>query len=443
MQASLGRQRSNRTTSRRIAIVKNTMSILAVCLALTFGSYGFAKQPAPAGTLIIIGGALRFDNTDVWNRIVEQAAAAREHTVSTSKPGEDYRPRIAVFPTASGDPEQSGRITAEALNSYGADAFVVPVALSKMEMDARDAVVDPKLIEQVTRADGVYFTGGQQARIVEALRTPEGADTPMLQAVWAVYNRGGVVAGTSAGAAVMSRIMYRDAKHVLPTLQQGVTMGREVDYGLGFLDPSWFVEQHTLVRGRFARALVAMQAHGIQFGVGIDENTAIVVKDDQMEVVGYKGAIVMDLSEAKEDPQVKGFNVQNVKLTYLDHGDKLKLDTREVTPSQKKQEGTKLDPNSPEYRPTDDEHIFSADILGNATAVDMMWKLLGNRDGEALGLAFDAEQALAESTPGFEFRFYRGDDTIGWSTYARGDETYTVSNVHLDIRPVNIGPLYK
>ena len=419
------------------------MSILAVLVTLAVGSNGFAKQPSPAGTLIIIGGALRFDNSDVWNRIVEDAATASEHVVSTTAADAKHRPRIAVFPTASGDPERSGRITADTLNDYGADAFVVPVASHKLGSNASKAVVDPELIEQVKHADGVYFTGGQQARIIQALRAEDGTDTPMLEAVRAVYQRGGVVAGTSAGAAVMSRIMYRDAKHVLPTMQQGVTMGREVDHGLGFLDPSWFVEQHTLVRGRFARALVAMKANEIMFGVGVDENTAIVVKDEQMEVVGYKGAIVMDLSESKVDPEVKGFNIQNAKLTYLDHGDKLHLHTREVVPSLKKQEGTKLDPKSPEYRPTGNDRIFSADILGNTTAVDLMCKLLGNREGVAMGLAFDARQAMEGPTSGFEFRFYRGDDTVGWCSYGRGDETYTVSNVHLDIRPVQIGPLYK
>ena len=72
--------------------------------------------------------------------------------------------------------------------------------------------------------------------------------------MWDVYRRGGVVVGTSAGAAVMSHIMYRDARNVLETLNKGVSMGHEIAYGLGFLDATWFVEQHSLTRGRFARA---------------------------------------------------------------------------------------------------------------------------------------------------------------------------------------------
>lgn len=424
--------------------MKLTLPLLAALLVIA-SSQAFAQQSTPAGTLVIIGGALRFDNSDVWTRIVRHAAEAKTHPVSTAaSTANEYRPKIAVFPTASGDPERAGQVTVEALTNYGADAFVVPLAQSKMGMDPRTAVNDPALIERVKNADGVYFTGGSQARITQALRTESGDDTPLLQAVWDVYRRGGVVAGTSAGAAIMSRIMYRDAKRVLPTMQHGVTMGKEVDQGLGFLDPAWFVEQHTLVRGRFARALVAMSANDIKFGVGVDENTAVVVKNDDMEVVGRTGAIVMDISEAEKDPTIKGFNVKNVKLTYLDSGDRLHLRTREVIPSPLKQEGDKLDPQAPDFVPEEDEKIFSSDILGNAVAVDVMCKVMKNRHGEALGLAFDGLAAQQGPAQGFEFRFYRGDDTIGWCCSKRGDECYTVRNMRLDIRPIEIaGPLYK
>jgi cyanophycinase len=406
-------------------------------------SNAFAKQPSPAGTLIIIGGALRFDNAEVWSRVVKSAAEAQTQPVSTDA-ATAYRPKIAVFPTASGDPERAGRITCEALENYGADPFVVPLALTKLEMDPLAAVKDPVLVEQVRNADGIYFTGGNQARITKALRAEDGSDTPMLEAVWDVYRRGGVVAGTSAGAAIMSRIMYRDAKKVLPTMQNGVTMGKEVDQGLGFLDHSWFVEQHTLVRGRFARALVAMKANDIKFGVGVDENTAIVVKNDHMEVVGHTGVIVMDISDAVGDPEVKGFNVKNVRLTYLDHGDKMQLSTREVVPSEKKQSGDKLDPQAADFSPEDDDKLFTNDILGNTVAVDLMQKMMKNRNSEALGLAFDGSAVQQGPTQGFEFRFYRAEDTIGWCCSTRGDECYTVRNIHLDIRPIELtGPLYK
>ena len=84
------------------------------------------------------------------------------------------------------------------------------------------------------------------------------------------------------------------------------------------------------------------------------------------------------------------------------------------------------------------------DILGNTTLVDVLWRLIDSREGEALGLAFDAEEARRGPTTGFEFRFYRAADSRGWFSSASGASAYTVANIRLDVRPVEIaGPLYK
>ena len=229
------------------------------------------------GSLVIIGGGLQYTQNDVWSRIVELAG------------GEGAK--IAVFPTASSDPAANGSRTIEALRAAGGDAFLVPVRLNGGEVDYRKAVTDPELIDAVKTAGGVYFVGGSQERITQALGSSEGNRTPMLDAIWDLYHRGGVVAGSSAGAAVMSRTMYRYSRGVLATLEDGVQMGRELAPGLGFLHPDWFVEQHCLARGRFGRALVAMQTMGLKYGVGVDENTAVVVRNGRdMSVIGAKGA---------------------------------------------------------------------------------------------------------------------------------------------------------
>ena len=157
--------------------------------------------------------------------------------------------KIAVFPTASINPLRSAARASEALQAAGGYPFMVPVALEKIDIDYHKAVEDPALVSQVREAGAVFFTGGEQSRIMQALVGSDGKNTPMLDAVWDVYRRGGAIVGTSAGAAVMSHIMYRDARNVLDTLQKGVSMGNEIANGLGFLDPGWFVEQHSLARG--------------------------------------------------------------------------------------------------------------------------------------------------------------------------------------------------
>jgi cyanophycinase len=331
-----------------------------------------------------------------------------------------------------------------ALNKSGADAFLVPVAWRKIPVTPQAAVADPELVAQVKEATGVFLIGGEQDRIVKALYTPEGQPTLMLDAIRDVYKKGGVIAGTSAGAAVMSRVMFRDAGSVLNTLLRGVRFGKEIDRGLGFLDPEWFVDQHCLVRGRFARALVAMSDQGFKFGLGVDENSAVIVTNEKdLKVIGYKGALVFDLSRAERDPTIEQFNLKNVRLSYLDRGDRYDLKTRKITPSDEKLEDDKLDPQSPTFRPTLRRPLFYNDILANTVVVDLMGLLMESVQGEAIGLAFDGVAAMQQPVDGFEFKFIRDAESFAWFTEQFGGDDYTIKDIRLDIRPIRVsGPLY-
>jgi cyanophycinase len=382
------------------------------------------------GSLVIIGGSERFNHREYWDEIVELAGG----------PGS----RIAVFPTASGDPVKKGNWVISALNKSGADAFLVPVAWKLFNKTPQEAVSDPDHVAQVLAATGIFLIGGEQDKIVKALFTADGKHTPMLDAIWEVYRKGGVIAGTSAGAAVMSRIMYRDAESVLDTMLKGVRWGKEIDRGLGFIHEDWFVDQHLFVRGRFARTLVAMQNQGFKYGIGVDENSAIIVTNGKdVRVIGHKGALVMDLSRAEHDPSLGRFNLKNARLTYLDRGDRFDLKTLEVTPSQEKLDDEKLDPKSPDYRPALRRPLFSNDILGNTTVIDLMGTLMESVSPVATGLAFDGHAAKKEPVDGFEFKFTRDDESVAWYTELFGGDDYTIVNIRLDIRPIRIaGPLY-
>ncbi len=398
--------------------------------ALLLTALATTARAEDTGSLVIVGGAARYSDGDIWNRVVQLAGGQGA--------------KIAVFPTASSDPLKNGSRSVDALSKAGADAFLIPLWVNQAEVDYKQLVADPALVDRVKQCRGVYFIGGSQERITQALGSGLSDRTPLLEAIWQVYRNGGVVAGSSAGAAVMSRMMFRDARSVLGTLQHGVELGKEVGPGLGFLDSRWFVEQHCLVRGRFGRSLVAMHTLGIQYGVGVDENTAVVVeRGHTMSVIGYKGAIVMDLSQATADPAIKGFNLKNARLTYLDKGDAYDLQTLQLTPAAEKRSDQTIDPNSESFKPSRDDSLVTSDILGNETLPDLMSKLIDNKRPEAIGLAFDAAEARNGPTTGFEFRFYRAADSMGWYTPVSGASAYTVANIHLDIRPIQIaGPLY-
>ena len=401
---------------------RSALRLLLAVLLLASAPWCVASDAAqPKGSLVIIGGNLRPGNAPVWERIIKLAGGRGA--------------RIAVFASASGTPERSGKFLVERLNSYGAKAFFVPVAVKLSGSNYQAAADDRGLAEAVRNANGAFFAGGDQSRITRALRHEEGTKTRVLDALWDMYRRGGVIAGSSAGAAIMSSTMFGKPRAVLATLKLGVAEGEEITDGLGFVGDDVFIDQHLLVRGRFARMLPAMLKKGYKLGLGIDEDTAMVVLPNRdVEVVGYKGALVLDLSNATVHEGA--FNVTNVRVSYLDNGDHFNILTHECTPSDDKADN-KLDPSRPYYR----EPLFTADILGNSTVVDLMSKLIDSDQSDAIGITLGSPSGVQPDL-GFEFRFTRTDESVGYQSSSM--ESYSIYNVRLDIRPILIRrPLYQ
>jgi cyanophycinase len=394
---------------------------IRVVLVLMLFACAGSQAVEARGSLVIIGGALRPDNAAVWERIVQLAGGRGA--------------RIAVFASASATPEKTGQNLVARLKKYGADAFFVPVAVKLEGLDYHAAADDPHLAAVVRSAGGAFFAGGDQSRITRALRHPDGSNSAVLDALWQMYRGGGVIAGTSAGAAIMSSTMFGEPKPVLATLKLGVVDGQEITPGLGFIGDDVFIDQHLLVRGRFARMLPAMLKKGYKLGLGIDENTAMVVGPQRdVEVIGYKGALLIDLSNASA--QEGEFNISNVRLSYLDSGDRFNIASRAFAPAPDKADG-KLDPAKPYYR----EPLFTADILGNSTVVDLMGKLIDSDQPDAVGVTFGSPNGVQPEL-GFEFRFSRTGESIGYQSAAT--DAYSVYNVRLDIRPIQIRrPLYQ
>ncbi|MEN9544229.1 MAG: hypothetical protein RLZZ598_1062 [Pseudomonadota bacterium] len=421
---------------------RDAFRLAAGALGSGLGAGVFAQDstaPArPSGIAVPIGGALKFDNAEVWTRLVHLSGG----------PGA----RWLVLPTASDSPQHAGQRIAQTLEMAGAKATVLPVSPRWPGTDVTRAVRDPALVAAVAQANGVYFAGGAQERIVDVLQ-PGGQSTPLLDAIRALKARGGVVAGSSAGAAVMSRTMFRDAQDSLAVLKFGARMGKEIDRGLGFVGDDLFIDQHFLKRGRIGRLLPVMWQEGFKLGLGIEENSGAIVRGSQIEAIGAKGALLVDLRSATHDASLGAFNLQGVRLTYLDRGDRHDLATGITTPSEAKQREAVIDPNSAAFKPYFPRAPFYGDILGDNTIVGAMSNLIDNRESEAFGLAYDgralrpgapAQPPEARATLGFEFRLYRGPDSHGWYTGAFGGDDYTTINLYLDVTPVEMAkPLFR
>ena len=386
-----------------------------------------AVEPEPAikGYAVAIGGGLKADNDEVWGRIVQLAGGKGA--------------RFVVFGTASGDPEATAKQAVDQLHKRGAVAEALPVAPAFTWVDLNKVVRDPALIAKVRAAKGVFFTGGLQESIVDVL-APGGEVTPMLEAIWDVYRKGGVVAGTSAGAAIMSKVMFRDAPNVINILKGRWADGKQVDNGLGFVGPDLFVDQHFLKRGRFGRMVPLMWAKGYKMGLGVDENTAAVVRGHEVEIVGDAGALLVDLNDAESDSTQSAFNIRGARISYLEHGDRFHVKTRLVTPAAFKLRGQLLDSSAPDFKPYHLEDRFQLDMLGDQAIANAMRFLIDSNRESVSGLSFEVipkpGDELAEL--GFLFRLSKGPGSLGWSTDEFGGEEYTVVNIRLDITPVRL-----
>jgi len=387
-------------------------------------------SPSQAGTVVVIGGALRTDSDAVWQRIVDEAGGAGAP--------------IAVFPTAAHEPVRIAAQIVAALNRCGACAEAVPLAPHLEGVDLAATLNDAALIARVAACRAVFFSGGAQEYLVDTLQ-PGGQPTAMLDAIRAVFAAGGVIAGTSAGAAVMSRLMFRDAMDNLAVLRGQWRAGLEYDRGFGFVLPELLVDQHFLKRGRIGRMLPALQALGCRFGLGVDENAAVVIKGTRLEVIGGSGAVLVDLGEATRDVELPAFNLRGARLAYLDQGDRHDLASGETLPAAHKLREPRIEPAAPGFLPRQRPERYFLDILGDGCIRQALAQLLDGPAAEVRGLAYRANPGPCDPLPdiGFEFRLRRGPGTVGWCSALLGSEDYTVLGARLDVVPVRVAhPLF-
>lgn len=197
--------------------------------------------------------------------------------------------------------------------------------LSHLDVVHRREGIDHKALDAVKDAKGIFFTGGDQLKI-----TSELGGTQVLEAIIDVFNKGGVIAGTSAGASVMSETMMiagqADASFRIGT---GLSMAP----GLG-LTSCVIIDQHFAERGRIGRLLGATALNPRNMGIGIDENTAIVFDDQRFfRVIGSGAVYVLDAHEAHGNNISEGetntpLSIFDVKMHVLVKGDSFDIKKR-------------------------------------------------------------------------------------------------------------------
>ena len=303
---------------------------------------------------------------------------------------------------------------------------------------ARAAAADPENVAKIRAATGVFFTGGAQERYADVLN-PGNVASPVLQAVRELQARGGVVSGGRAGAAFMSRDMFRDAQSSLLVLKGLMREGKEIERGLGFVGDELFIDQHFLKRGRVGRMLGVMLAKGYKIGLGVDENTGAIIRGNDVEIVGATGALLIDLREASMEPGP--VNVRNVRVSYLDNGDHFDLATGQAQVLPAKAKHGELKYRQPGFV-SDFENPRQAytDMLGENAILRALSQLVDGPADHVIGIAFDLLPMANDPAPdlGFEFVLRRDERTHGWDSAGIDGKDYSVFNARLDVRPVRM-----
>ena len=195
--------------------------------------------------------------------------------------------------------------------------------LTELYIGDRAEARDEDTLRDLEKADGVFFSGGDQLRIHRQI-----GGTPVEKLVREIHRRGGVVAGTSAGAAAMGDLMLVDGASGESNRIGDVSM----EPGLGLLHGA-IVDQHFAQRGRIGRLLGALAMHPEMLGIGIDEDTAIVVSGDSFRVVGSGAVYVVDGqgvtgTNLESDRKDRMLSMVDVRLHVLSHGERFDLAAR-------------------------------------------------------------------------------------------------------------------
>lgn len=273
---------------------------LALALACTVLTAGDATI-SPKGTLIIVGGG------GMPRAILDsflQAAGGKGGVVG-------------IIPTSTSDPDG-------ALKEWRDDLERAGLAFVPLDVRTREDASRPDLLERARPCTGFWFSGGDQNRVGDMI-----VGTPLQALVLARYRAGAAVGGTSAGAAIMSKIMLtgddRNGKEALTEFGPGAYRTRE---GMGFLPAGIIVDQHFLRRSRENRLFSVLMEHPDHLGLGIDEATAVVVKEGVARVLGERSVMVFDPTGMT----VRGAGFRNLRIHVLRAGEALDLATRQVLP---------------------------------------------------------------------------------------------------------------
>jgi len=280
-----------------------------------------------SGTLLIVGGGTNASADEIFSTLIEKAGGPES--------------KIAFIVTASGeDPDETFRSYEEDLYRLGlkqGNCLLVPIYAQhcKDERGYNAMTGDCEgLCDYLDGVTGVWFTGGDQYFTWQCLVRKDGSDTALLARLRKLYEDGGVIGGSSAGAAIMSRVMIANGtnrslfwKDTVFGYDDYDAIAEEDDpcaqliiaQGLGFY-PHGIVDQHFNTRPRLLRSIETCMVNpeGVRISFAVSEDTAMVYHDGKFSVIGSAGVYVIDCRKAV---RISAGNYKGVVLHAVHRGE--------------------------------------------------------------------------------------------------------------------------
>lgn len=275
----------------------------SLAISFLFCSENFSAEK---GKLVIVGGV---QVKSIVKKFVELAGGSKS--------------KIVIIPNAGSRPVESSLEQVNEFAEFGANSDYLLFTKETADADSN--------LKKLDDATAVFFLGGDQSDL-----TRDMLGTQLLNKIFDLYKKGGLVGGSSAGAAVMSEVMItgnelvnKDSSRSFVTIEKG---NIETKPGFGFLK-TVIIDQHFLKRKRHNRTISALIEHPHLIGVAIDESTAIIVNpDDTFEVIGNNQVLVYDATSSQNvrEDNTGNLGITNMKLHVLINGDKYDLKTKQV-----------------------------------------------------------------------------------------------------------------
>ncbi len=228
------------------------------------------------------------------------------------------RARVVVMTVATDEPASAAAEYRDAFRRLGVDD------VKAVDVSSRADTLKEDSLEAVKHATGLFFTGGDQLHITSLV-----GGTEMQALIHRRYERGLVIGGTSAGAAMMSNSMILGGAPDESPKVGAVEMGPGMDLLIGAV-----IDTHFSQRGRYGRLLTAVAHYPQDLGLGIDEKTAMIVNRNEFEVAGEGAVIVIDAgamtyTSLPYTEKEAGLSLHGVRVHVLSAGSRFDLSKRE------------------------------------------------------------------------------------------------------------------